>query len=112
METTASFLALPVPCVPGPREDVPDRESLGTRMDNFSKIIMKWTRQPDLELLREILPEEPFEQPKDSRMIGMVWQKIIEKLNCEVFSTPFLKDILRTNSAREIWNTEEVSLTL
>ena len=64
LETTASLLALPVPCVPGPREDVRDQEALGTRMDNFSKIIMKWTRQPDFELLREILAEGPFEQPK------------------------------------------------
>jgi hypothetical protein len=32
LETTASFLALPVPYVPGLREDARGREALGTRM--------------------------------------------------------------------------------
>jgi hypothetical protein len=32
LETTVSFFALPVPCVPGPREDARGREALGTRM--------------------------------------------------------------------------------
>jgi hypothetical protein len=32
IETAASFLALLVPCVPGPGEDARGRETLGTRM--------------------------------------------------------------------------------
>jgi hypothetical protein len=32
LETAASFLALPVPCVPGPGEEARGREALGTRM--------------------------------------------------------------------------------
>jgi hypothetical protein len=32
LETTASFFALPVSCVPGPREDARGREALETRM--------------------------------------------------------------------------------
>ena len=32
LETTASFLALPVPCVPGPMNVARGREALGTRM--------------------------------------------------------------------------------
>ena len=33
--TTASFLALPVPCVPGPMEAARGREALGTRMVKY-----------------------------------------------------------------------------
>ena len=32
LEISASFLAVPVRCVPGPREDACGREALGTRM--------------------------------------------------------------------------------
>jgi hypothetical protein len=34
LETTASFLPLPVPCVPGPREDARCPEALGTRINH------------------------------------------------------------------------------
>jgi hypothetical protein len=33
LETTASFLVLPVPCIPGPMKVARGREALGTRMD-------------------------------------------------------------------------------
>ena len=33
LEISASFLAVPVRCVPGPREDACGREALGTRME-------------------------------------------------------------------------------
>ena len=38
LETTASFLALLVPYVPGPREDAGGREALGTRMVTSVKL--------------------------------------------------------------------------
>ena len=49
--------------------------------------------QHDLELLREILAERPFEQPKGSRMIGIVWQKIVNNVNAKSFPCFILKDI-------------------
>lgn len=66
---------------------------------------MKWTRQHDLELLREILAERPFEQPKGSRMIGIVWQKIVDNLNAKSFPRFILKDIraVREREILEYW---------
>ena len=52
------------------------------------------------------MAEGPFEQPKGSRVIGMVWQKIFGKLNAKSSPCFILKDI-RANSAREMWNTEK-----
>ena len=48
---------------------------------------MKWTKDHDQQLLREILAERPFDHPKGSRQIGAVWQKIVDNLNSktEVF---------------------------
>ena len=34
---------------------------------------MKWTDQHDLEFNKEILTERPFDHPKGSRQIGLVW---------------------------------------
>ena len=42
---------------------------------------MKWTKDHDQQLHREILAERPFEHPKGSRHIGAVWQKIVDNLN-------------------------------
>ena len=48
---------------------------------------MKWTKDHDQQLLQEILAERPFENPKGSRHIGAVWQKIVDNPNSktEVF---------------------------
>ena len=42
---------------------------------------MKWTPKHDLELVKEMLAERPFEYPKGSREIGTVWKKIMYNLN-------------------------------
>ena len=42
---------------------------------------MKWTPKHDLELVKEMLAERPFEYPKGSREIGTVWKKIMSNLN-------------------------------
>lgn len=42
---------------------------------------MKWTKDHDQQLLREILAGRPFEYPKGSRQIGAVWQTILDNLN-------------------------------
>lgn len=44
---------------------------------------MKWTPMHDLELLKEILAERPFDYPKRSREIGLVWKKILANLNAK-----------------------------
>lgn len=41
---------------------------------------MKWTLIHDLELLKEILAERPFDYPKRSREIGAVWTNIVSNL--------------------------------
>ena len=64
-------------------------------MDNFSKIIMKWTSQPDFELLREILAEGPFEQPKVLEWLEWFGKKSLKTLNCEVFSTLYFKGYIK-----------------
>ena len=46
--------------------------------------------QHDLELVKKILAERPFDHPKGSRQIGQVWQTIVDNLNSIVFN---LKDI-------------------
>ena len=42
---------------------------------------MKWTPKHDLELVKEMLAERPFDYPKGSREIGAVWKKIMSNLN-------------------------------
>ena len=42
---------------------------------------MKWTPKHDLELVKEMLAERPFDYPKGSREIGSVWKKIMSNLN-------------------------------
>ena len=44
---------------------------------------MKWTPIHDLELLKEILAEKPFDYHKRSREIGAVWTKIASNLNAK-----------------------------
>ena len=36
---------------------------------------MKWTDKHDIDLIKEILTERPFDHPKGSRQIGVTWQK-------------------------------------
>jgi hypothetical protein len=55
--------------------------------------VMKWTDQHDLELVKEILAERPFDHPKGSRQIGLVWQKIVDNLNGRADIVFNLKDI-------------------
>ena len=54
------------------------------------KLMMKWTSQHDMNLLRRILVEQPFTQPKGSRMIG---QKVMDKLNVKSSPHFILQDI-------------------
>ena len=42
---------------------------------------MKWTDHHDLEFIKEILTERPFDHPKGSRQIGLVWERIVNSLN-------------------------------
>ena len=39
LETTASFLALPVPCIPGPMKVARGREALGARMAKVYRLM-------------------------------------------------------------------------
>ncbi|CAB3993629.1 Hypothetical predicted protein [Paramuricea clavata] len=57
------------------------------------KLLMKWTKEHDKELLKEMLMERPFEQPKGSRMIGLIWQKIMDNLNTKAYPKFCLKGI-------------------
>ena len=63
----------------------------------YRKTITKWTRRHDLELLRDILAGRPFEQPKGSRMIGLVRQKIVYNLNAKSSPRFILENI------RAVW---------
>ena len=54
---------------------------------------MKWGKEHDKDLLKEILMEKPFDQPKGSRMIGIVWQRIVDNLNDKDFPKFVLKNI-------------------
>lgn len=54
---------------------------------------MKWSDQHDLELVKEILAERPFDHPKGSRQIGQVWQTIVDNLNSRADIMFNLKDI-------------------
>ena len=54
---------------------------------------MKWTKEHDKELVKEMLMERPFEQPKGSRMIGLIWQKIMDNLNAKEYPKFCLKGI-------------------
>ena len=54
---------------------------------------MKWSDQHDLELVKEILAERPFDHPKGSRQIGQVWQTIVDNLNSRADIVFNLKDI-------------------
>ena len=54
---------------------------------------MKWTADHDLELVKEILAERPFEHAKSSWGIGIVWQKIVDNLNERKSPTFTLKSI-------------------
>lgn len=54
---------------------------------------MKWTKQHDLELVKEILTERPFDHAKGSRQIGLVWQKIMDNLNTRTETRFCIKDI-------------------
>ena len=54
---------------------------------------MKWTEQHDLELVKEILAERPFDHPKGSRQIGQIWQTIVDHLNSRADIVFVLKDI-------------------
>jgi hypothetical protein len=53
---------------------------------------MKWTDQHDLELIKEILTERPFDHPKGSRQIGL-WKRIVDSLNSRADIVFNLKDI-------------------
>ena len=54
---------------------------------------MKWTDQHDLEFIKEILTERPFDHPKGSRQIGLVWERIVNSLNSRADIVFNLKDI-------------------
>lgn len=54
---------------------------------------MKWTKEHDKELVKEMLMERPFEQPKGSPMIGLIWQKIVDNLNAKEYQKFCLKGI-------------------
>ena len=54
---------------------------------------MKWSDQHDLELVKEILAERPFDHPKGSRQIGRVWQTIVDNLHSRADIVFNLKDI-------------------
>ena len=53
---------------------------------------MKWSDKHDLELVKEILAERPFDHPKGSRQIGQVWQTIVDNLNSRADIVFNLKD--------------------
>ena len=55
--------------------------------------VMKWTKQHDLELIKEILAERPFDHAKGSRQIGITWQRIVDNLNARSDVLFNLKDI-------------------
>ena len=46
-----------------------------------ASVAMKWTPRHDLELVKEMLAERPFDFPKGSREICAVWKKIMLNLN-------------------------------
>ena len=54
---------------------------------------MKWTDQHDLELIKDILTERPYDHPKGSRQIGLVWERIVDSLNSRADIVFNLKDI-------------------
>ena len=54
---------------------------------------MKWTDKHDIDLIKEILTERPFDHPKGSRQIGVTWQKIVDNLNSRADIVFKLKDI-------------------
>ena len=54
---------------------------------------MKWTDQHDHEFIKEILTERPFDHPKGSRQIGLVWERIVNSLNSRADIVFNLKDI-------------------
>ena len=60
--------------------------------------MMKQTSQHDIELIREILVEQPFTQAKGSRMIGMIWKKVMDNVNVKSSPHFILKD---TRGVRE-----------
>lgn len=62
---------------------------------------MKWTEQHDLELVKEILAERPFDHAKGSCHIGLVWQRIVDNLNSRADIEFKLKDI---RSVRDRYN--------
>ncbi|CAB3986221.1 Hypothetical predicted protein [Paramuricea clavata] len=55
--------------------------------------VMKWTDKHDLELIKEILTERPFDNPQGSRRIGLVWERIVDNLNSRADIVFNLKDI-------------------
>lgn len=67
---------------------------------------MKWSDQHDLELVKEILAERPFDHPKGSRQIGQVWQTIVDNLNSRADIMFNLKDI---RAVRDRYNLLEKS---
>ena len=44
---------------------------------------MKWTPEHDVELVKEMQAESPFDYRKGSREIGGVWKKIVSNLNAK-----------------------------
>lgn len=54
---------------------------------------MRWTEVHDLEMVKEILTERPFDHAKGTRQIGLAWQKIADNLNSRADVVFNLKDI-------------------
>ena len=50
---------------------------------------MKWTEDHDLTLCREVLLQEPFKQPRNSKERGEVWRQIA--LNLNSLASPIFK---------------------
>ena len=48
-----------------------------------ANVAMKWTPKHDLELVKEMLAERPFDYPNGSREIGAVWKKNHVKFKLE-----------------------------
>ena len=67
---------------------------------------MKWSYKHDLELVKKILAERPFDHPKGSRQIGQVWQTILDNLNSRADIVFDLKDI---RAVRDRYNLLEKS---
>ncbi|CAB4003144.1 Hypothetical predicted protein, partial [Paramuricea clavata] len=67
-----------------------------------------------VELIKEILTERPFDNPKGSRRIGLVWERIVDNLNSRADVVFNLKDIRAVRDrynllAKKIQKGEEIN---